>query len=158
MSILGNAFEVMISDGVLWARVDYSELVSQKSGFLNCSKEKLSAHCSVSAPLLVRCVFANSSIDERVKEQECYASSTLLLLFYSSIGFSRRPKTNFILTIFRLCISVNTEMTSWYRGLVYALNVCYYVFYRKWMSHLCKRAKRAMSRLKNQVCEKRENC
>ncbi len=152
---------------MLWARVDYKELVSKKSSFLNCSEEKPSTRFSASALRLVRCAFANSLIGERVKEQECYASSTLLLLFYSFISFSRRAKTNFIGTISHLCIRLflvtcwlNTEMASWYLGLAYALNVCYYVFYREypqrdeWMSHLCKRAKRPMSRLKNQVWEK----
>ncbi len=38
------------------------ELVSKKSGLLNCSEEKLSAHCSGFAFRLVRCAFANSVI------------------------------------------------------------------------------------------------
>ncbi len=53
---------------MLWARVDYKELVSKKSGFLNCFEEKASAHCSASALRLVRCTFANFLIDQRVKE------------------------------------------------------------------------------------------
>ncbi len=112
------------SDGMLWARVDCKELVSKKSGFVNCSEKKPSALCSASALRLVRCVFANLLINKRVKEQECYASSTLLLLFYFFISFSRRGKTNFIGTISRLCIRLflatcwlNTEMTSWYHEL-----------------------------------------
>ncbi len=46
---------------------------------------------------------------------------------------------------------------------VYTLNICYYIFYREYLlerwvtDHLCKRVKRAMSRLKNQVCEKSKN-
>ncbi len=82
-------------DGMSRARVDYKELVSKKSGFLNCFEEKPSAHCSVSALRLVRCVLLNSLIDERVKKRKCYASSTFLLLFHSFISFSRREKTNF---------------------------------------------------------------
>ncbi len=108
---------------MLWARVDYKELVSKKSGFVNCSEKKPS-HCSASALWLIHYVFANLLIDERVKEQDYYVSSTLLLLFYSFIGFSRRAKTNFIETISHLCIRLflatcrlNTEMTSWYHGL-----------------------------------------
>ncbi len=66
---------------MLWAKVDYEELVSKKSGFVNCFEKKPSVHCSASALRLVRCVFANSLIDERVKEQECYMR--LLLLYYS---------------------------------------------------------------------------
>ncbi len=67
---------------MLLVRVNYKELVCKKSGFVNCSEKKPSAHCSASALQFVRCEFANSLIDERVKEQECYASSTLLLFFY----------------------------------------------------------------------------
>ncbi len=74
----------------------------------------------------------NSLNDEPVKEQEC--ASTLLLLFYSFISFSKRVKTNFIGTISRLCIrlflatcGLNTEMTSWYHELgenkIYVLRV-----------------------------------
>ncbi len=73
----------MCSDGMFWATVDYKKLVSKKSGFLNCSEENPSAHCSTSALWLFHHVFPNSLIDDRVKEQECYASSTLLLLFLS---------------------------------------------------------------------------
>ncbi len=147
-----------------WARVDYKELVSKKSCFLYCSEEKTSAHFSTSTLRLVCCVFVNSLINKRVKEQECYASSTILFLFYSFISFSRRAKTNFIGTISRLCIRLflptywlNTEITSWYHGLLYTSNVRYYIFYREylrsdeWMSYL---SKRAMSRLKNRVCKK----
>ncbi len=67
------------SDGMLWARVDYKELVNEKSSFQNCSKEKPSAPCSVSDLWHVRCVFADLRIDERVKEQKCYGA------FYSFI-------------------------------------------------------------------------
>ncbi len=67
---------------MLWARVDYKELVSKNSSFLNCFEEKPSAHCSASALWLVCCMFANSLIDERVTEQEYCVSSTLLLVFY----------------------------------------------------------------------------
>ncbi len=76
-------FELALSDrdGMLRARVDYKKLVSKKSSFVNCCEEKLSAHCSASALLLVRCMFANLLIDERVKEQEYYVSSTLLSVF-----------------------------------------------------------------------------
>ncbi len=98
---------VNLSDGMLWARVDYKKLVCKKSGFLNYSEEKPSAHCSASALWLVCCEYANSLIDEWVKEQECYACSTLLLLFYSFvsfISFFRKAKTNFIGDISRLCI------------------------------------------------------
>ncbi len=95
----------VFSDGMLLARVDYKELVNKKSGFLNCSEEP-SAHCSASALQLVHCPFASSLIDERVKQQECYASSTLLLLFHSFISFSMIAKTNFIGTISRLCIKL----------------------------------------------------
>ncbi len=96
----------------------------------------------------------------------------VLCVFYSFISFSRRAKTNFIGTISRVCIRLflatcwlNIEMTSWYHGLVYAMNVRNYVFYREylqsdeWMSNLCKRAKRtkrAMSRLKNQILRKEQ--
>ncbi len=74
--------EQVNSDGMLWAKVDYNEFVSKKSGFLNCSEEKPSAHCSTSALRHVCCTFTNSLIDEQVKEQECYVSSTFFLLFY----------------------------------------------------------------------------
>ncbi len=91
------------SDGTLW---------SIKSSFVNCSEKKPSAHCSASALRLVLCVFANSLINERVKEQEYYASSTLLLLFYSFINFSRRAKTNFIGTLSRLYIRYSTRLAD----------------------------------------------
>ncbi len=49
------------------------------------------------------------------------ASSTLLLLFYSFISFSRRAKTNIFgiishlrMGLFLVTCSLNTEMTSWY--------------------------------------------
>ncbi len=105
-----------------------------------------------------------------MNEWKSKSAIRFLLFYYSFISFSRRAKINFIGTISRLCIRLflatcwlNIEMTSWYHGLVYALNVRYYIFYREylysdeWMSHLCKRAKRAkraMNRLKNQVCKK----
>ncbi len=84
-----------ISDAMHWARVDYKELVNKKSGFVNCSEKKPSAHCSASALQLVHCAFANSLIDERVKEQEGYVSSTLLLLFYClSVFLGERKQTD----------------------------------------------------------------
>ncbi len=90
--VLLNAHAHLSSDGMLWARVDHKELVSKKSGFVNCSEKKPSAHCSASTLQLVRCVFANLLIDEWVKELECYASSTLLLLFYSLSVFVGEQK------------------------------------------------------------------
>ncbi len=133
---------------MLWARVDYYELVSKKSSFLIWSEENPSAHCPASALQLVRCVFATNEWKSKSAMR-----LLLLLLCYSFISFSKRAKINFIRTISSLCIrlflaicQLNTEMISWYHGLVYPLNV-------HWMSHLCKRAKRAMSRLKTRFAK-----
>ncbi len=89
--------DVMHSDGILWARINYEELFRKKSSFLNCSEEKPSAHCSASALRLVCCAFANSLVDERVKERECYASSTLLSVF-----LEERKQT--LLETFLVCV------------------------------------------------------
>ncbi len=67
------------SDGMLWARVDYIELVSKKSSFLNCSEEKticsLLCFCS-SICLLYICKFVDWWMNERVR---------VLCIFYSVI-------------------------------------------------------------------------
>ncbi len=98
---------------MLRTRVDYTELVSRKSCFVNRSESR-------GPPLLLFDLFVNSLINERMKKREYYASSTLLLLVYSFINFYRRAKTNFIGSISRLCVRLfhatrrsNTEMTSY---------------------------------------------
>ncbi len=70
------------------------ELVSKKSGFLNCSEENPFAHCSASALRLVRCAFAKSLIDERLIEQEYYASSLFYYAFaLLSVFLGKRKQT-----------------------------------------------------------------
>ncbi len=63
-NIFTTGFNVCSSLGILrdWLRL--VSTVSKKSGFLNCSEEKPSAHCSTSALRLARCTFANLLIDE----------------------------------------------------------------------------------------------
>ncbi len=152
---------------MLWARVDYKEMVRKKSSFLNCFEKK---HLLTALLLLFDLFAAHLLIRRSMNEWKSKSAMRLLLFYYSFISFSRRVKTNFIGTISHLSIRLflatcwlNTEMTSWYHGFVYSLNVRYYVFNCEylqsddWTSYLCKkakRAKRAMSRLKKQVCEK----
>ncbi len=125
---------------MLWARVDYKALLSKNSSFITCSEKKPSARCFASAMRLVHCTFANSLIDERVKEQKCYTSSTF---YYSFISFYRRAKTNFIGTISHLHIRLffatcwlNIEMIS--DGMLWAgvfVVVCTFTYIHSYTCH-----------------------
>ncbi len=96
-------------------------------------------HLLTALLLLFKLFTAHLLIRWLMNEWKSNNATRLLLFHYSftllSVSF-RRAKTNFIGTISHLCIRLflatcwlNIEITSWYHGLVYALNV-YYIFYR----------------------------
>ncbi len=118
MSEFANFARELSSDGMLWAIVDYKELVSRKSSFVNCSEGKPYV---LTALLLLLDLFAACLLNRwSMNEWKSESVMRLLLFYYSFINFSRRAKTNFIGTISHLCIGLfhatcwlNTEMTSY---------------------------------------------
>ncbi len=86
--------------------------------------------------------FANSLFDERVKEQECYLcifySFITFLLFISFLG--ERKQTDEIPRLETWCHSALQLCILWMYVTTFSTeNTCR----EEWMSHLCKRAKRA---------------